>query len=237
MTLAGDAARLIESDLPQVRQQQGMRVCQRVDDAVAQRDQARASVHLAEAEIRNARLNLDYTTVVAPASGVTALQSPPVGTLIQAQQTLLTTITRLDPAYVMFSFTDTEAQDFRELNQRRAKPIVAEDLTVELHYSNGAIYPHTGKIDQAAQRVDLRHAPLEEPEAQPDDLLVDQGERVEQPAERDRALPGAAVEDDVDRVPFEPLDVLLQRVHRAEAASGPGRERPPPRAGRCGRSG
>lgn len=117
-----------------------------LDDAVAQRDQARASVHLAEAEIRNARLNLDYTTVVAPASGVTALQSPPVGTLIQAQQTLLTTITRLDPAYVMFSFTDTEAQDFRELNQRRAKPIVAEDLTVELHYSNGAIYPDTGKI-------------------------------------------------------------------------------------------
>ena len=82
-----------------------------LDDAVAQRDQARASVQLAEAEIRNARLNLDYTTVVAPASGVTALQSPPVGTLIQAQQTLLTTITRLDPAYVMFSFTDTEAQD------------------------------------------------------------------------------------------------------------------------------
>ena len=117
-----------------------------LDDAVAQRDQARASVQLAEAEIRNARLNLDYTTVAAPASGVTALQSPPVGTLIQAQQTLLTTITRLDPAYVMFSFTDTEAQDFRELNERRAKPIVAEDLTVELHYSNGAIYPDTGKI-------------------------------------------------------------------------------------------
>ena len=118
-------------------------------------------MHLAEAEIRNARLNLDYTTVVAPASGVTALQSPPVGTLIQAQQTLLTTITRLDPAYVMFSFTDTEAQDFRELNQRRAKPIVAEDLTVELHYSNGAIYPHTGKIDQAAQRVDLQTGTIE----------------------------------------------------------------------------
>ena len=132
-----------------------------LDDAVAQRDQARASVQLAEAEIRNARLNLDYTTVVAPASGVTALQSPPVGTLIQAQQTLLTTITRLDPAYVMFSFTDTEAQDFRELNQRRAKPIVAEDLTVELHYSNGAIYPHTGKIDQAAQRVDLQTGTIE----------------------------------------------------------------------------
>jgi membrane fusion protein, multidrug efflux system len=132
-----------------------------LDDALAQRDQARASVQLAEAEIRNARLNLEYTTVVAPVSGVTALQSPPVGTLIQAQETLLTTITPLDPAYVRFSFTDTEAQEFRELNQRRAKPISAEDLTVELHYGNGTVYPHTGRIDTAAQRVDLQTGTIE----------------------------------------------------------------------------
>ena len=38
---------------------------------------------------------------------------------------------------------------------------MAEDLTVELHYSNGAIYPHTGKIDQAAQRVDLQPGTIE----------------------------------------------------------------------------
>ena len=38
---------------------------------------------------------------------------PPVGTLIQAQQTLLTTITQLDPAYVNFSFTEDEGQAFR----------------------------------------------------------------------------------------------------------------------------
>src|SRR5262249_32983195 len=125
------------------------------------RDQARAAVQLAEAEIRTARLNLDYTTVVAPVSGVTALQSPPVGTLIQAQQTLLTTITQLDPAYVSFSFTDTEAQDFRELNQRRAKPITAEDLTVELRYGNGTAYPQIGKIDTAAQRVDMQTGTIE----------------------------------------------------------------------------
>ena len=72
----------------------------------SQRDQARASVSLAEAEVEGAKLNLGYTTVTAPAAGVTALESPPVGTLIQAQQTLLTIISQLDPAYVNFSFTD-----------------------------------------------------------------------------------------------------------------------------------
>lgn len=125
-----------------------------LDEATAQRDQARASVQLAEAEITGAKLNLDYTTIRAPASGVTALDSPNVGTLIQAQQTLLTTITPLDPAYVHFSFTDEEGQAFRALNERRARPISAKDLTVELRYGNERVYPHRGKIDTAARRVD-----------------------------------------------------------------------------------
>jgi membrane fusion protein (multidrug efflux system) len=127
-----------------------------LDEAIAARDQARAAIHLAEAEIQAAKLNLGYTIVNAPVSGVTALTSPPVGTLIQAQQTLLTTITQLDPAYVNFSFTDEEGQRFRALNERRAKPITEKDLTVELQYANGTAYPQQGRIDTAARRVDLQ---------------------------------------------------------------------------------
>jgi membrane fusion protein (multidrug efflux system) len=125
-----------------------------LDEAIAARDQARASIQLAEAEIRAAKLNLGYTVVNAPASGVTALQSPPEGTLIQAQQTLLTRITQLDPAYVNFSFTDEEGQQFRALNERRAKPITEKDLSVELQYANGTVYPQRGRIDTSAQRID-----------------------------------------------------------------------------------
>ncbi|SCY77972.1 efflux RND transporter periplasmic adaptor subunit [Microvirga guangxiensis] len=124
------------------------------DEARSQRDQARASVSLAEAEIDAAKLNLGYTTVTAPATGVTALQSPAVGTLIQAQQTLLTTISQLDPAYVNFSFTDEQGQAFRALNERREKPIAEKDLTLELFYGQQAAYPQRGRIDTAAQRVD-----------------------------------------------------------------------------------
>lgn len=123
-------------------------------EALSARDQGRASVQLAQAAVEATKLNLGYTTVTAPATGVTALQSPPVGTLIQAQQTLLTTITQLDPAYVVFSFTDEEGQAFRALNERRAKPITEQDLTVELLYARGAAYPHIGRIDTSARRVD-----------------------------------------------------------------------------------
>jgi membrane fusion protein (multidrug efflux system) len=131
------------------------------DEALAQRDTARASIQLAEAEISIARLNLGYTTVSAPVAGVTALQSPPIGTLIQAQTTLLTTVTQLDPAYVSFSFTEGEGQAFRELNERRAQPISEQDLTVELHYGNGTIYPRPGRIDTSAQRVDPQTGTIE----------------------------------------------------------------------------
>ena len=131
------------------------------DEALAQRDIARANIQLAEAEISSARLNLGYTTVTAPVAGVTALESPPIGTLIQAQTTLLTTVTQLDPAYVSFSFTEGEAQAFRELNERRAQPISEQDLTVELHYGNGAIFPRPGRIDTSAQRVDPQTGTIE----------------------------------------------------------------------------
>jgi membrane fusion protein, multidrug efflux system len=134
---------------------------QQLDQAVAQRDQARASVQLAEAEVGSARLNLGYTTVTAPAAGVTALQSPAVGTLVQAQQTLLTTITQLDPAYVSFSFTVEEEQAFRELNQRRQVPITERDLTVELQYGNQTAYPQPGRIDTAARQVDAQTGTIE----------------------------------------------------------------------------
>jgi membrane fusion protein (multidrug efflux system) len=124
------------------------------EDALASRDQARASVQVAQAEIANAKLNLGYTDVRAPVAGLTSLQTPSVGTLIQAQQTLLTTVTPQDPAYVAFSFTDEEGQAFRDLNERRPKPITGQDLSVELQFSTGRLYPHRGRIDTSAPRVD-----------------------------------------------------------------------------------
>ena len=124
------------------------------DEARAARDQARAGVQIAEAEVATARLNLGYTQVNAPVTGLTGLTSPAIGSLILAQQTLLTTITPQDPAYITFSYTDEEGQAFRRLNEQRAKPIAPEDLVLDLQFGSGREYPHHGRIDSAAPRVD-----------------------------------------------------------------------------------
>jgi membrane fusion protein (multidrug efflux system) len=55
---------------------------------------------------------------------------------------------------VNFSFTDEENRAFRALNERREKPISERDLKVELQFTQEAGYPHPGRIDTAAQRVD-----------------------------------------------------------------------------------
>jgi membrane fusion protein (multidrug efflux system) len=126
------------------------------DDARAALDQAKATVQLMQAEVRNAEINLGHTTIISPVTGVTRLVSPPEGSLVLAQQTILTTITQLDPAYVNFSFTDVEYQAARELNQQLPTPIARESLTVELQHGNGAPFPGKGKIDASASRVDAQ---------------------------------------------------------------------------------
>ena len=124
-----------------------------LEDARGARDQSKAAVKLAEAEVANANLNVGYTTVSAPVAGITSLISPPQGTLIQAQQTLLTTITRIDPAYVSFAATDSEFMSLRDMNRRRTNPIKPEDITVELQYGDGTAYPIQGKLDVSASAV------------------------------------------------------------------------------------
>jgi membrane fusion protein (multidrug efflux system) len=127
-----------------------------LDDARAARDQARAAIQSVEADIENARLNLEFTVVKAPVAGPTALLSPPEGSIAQAQQTVLTTITQLDPAYVNFSVTDAELREFRTLSENLDKPLGDEDITVTLQYGDGTAYSKTGKIIMSSQSVDMR---------------------------------------------------------------------------------
>lgn len=125
-----------------------------LDDARGARDQADAAVKLAQAEVANATLNLGYTTVSAPVAGITSLRSPPEGTLVLAQQTLLTTITQIDPAYVNFAVTDEEFKSLRETNRARPDPIKPENIVVELQYGDRTTYDHPGKLDVTASSID-----------------------------------------------------------------------------------
>jgi len=132
-----------------------------MEDAQASRDQSKAAVQVAEADLATANLNMEYTLIRAPASGPTMLTSPAEGTLVQAQQTLLTTIWQLDPAYVNFSITDTEYRAFQSFQAARGKPLSDEDVFVKLTYGDGTTYPTNGKVNVSSETVDQRTGTLQ----------------------------------------------------------------------------
>ena len=136
--------------------QRQVATAKQLEDARAGRDQAGAAFKSVQADIEMAKLNLEFTTIRAPVSGPTALLSPPEGSLAQAQQTVLTTITQLDPAYINFSTTDAEFRQFKALNETRDKPITDDDLSVTIQYGDGTTYGHPGKINVSANTVDQR---------------------------------------------------------------------------------
>jgi membrane fusion protein (multidrug efflux system) len=125
-----------------------------LEDAIAARDQARASIQSTEADVLTAKLNLEYTVIKAPVTGPTSILSPPEGTLVQAQQTLLTTITQLDPAYVNFTFTDSELRALQEINNS-PEPLL-DGVKVQLQFGDGAVYPQLGAVDTRSRTVDPR---------------------------------------------------------------------------------
>jgi RND family efflux transporter MFP subunit len=65
-------------------------------------EQAAANLQAAEAAVESAALDLSFTEVRAPISGVVGRAEITAGNLVAAGQTLLTTVVSIDPIYVSF---------------------------------------------------------------------------------------------------------------------------------------
>jgi membrane fusion protein (multidrug efflux system) len=134
------------------------------DDAVAAKELAAASVAAAEAQVQTAQLNLDYTKVRAPLSGITSLEQVPEGSLIgtSGDSGLLTSITQLDPVYVNFAFADREGAEIRRLlNAQTPKGSPAKDLKVKITFGDGAVYDQEGTIDFTSSSIDTETGTLQ----------------------------------------------------------------------------
>jgi membrane fusion protein (multidrug efflux system) len=84
------------------------------DDSLSALALAEAGMAEAQADLRAQALNLSYTNVTAPLSGVTSLEAVPEGSLV-ADKSLLTRITQTNPIYVTFSFDNDDLTEIRAL--------------------------------------------------------------------------------------------------------------------------
>ena len=126
---------------------------QELDNAVQARAASSAQVDSARAAVERARLNLQWTQVKSPITGVAAIASAQVGDLV-SPQTLLTSVSQLDPIKVTFPISEIEylraAARVREV-EATGQADTARDL--ELILANGERYPERGRYRVAGLAV------------------------------------------------------------------------------------
>ena len=79
-----------------------------LDDAIGNEKSARAAVLTAEGSVRQAELNLCYTTIVSPLTGLSSFAKLQEGAYVDASNNLLTTVAQLDPMWVNFSVSENQ---------------------------------------------------------------------------------------------------------------------------------
>ena len=123
------------------------------DDSISARQLAEASLQQASAAVRQAELNLSYTSVVAPVSGISGRAEHSIGTLIttDAAGSLLTTVNQLSPIWVRFSLAQTDLAKLPSGRVGRASPV-----DMQLVLPGGALYPLKGRLNFAATAIDTR---------------------------------------------------------------------------------
>jgi membrane fusion protein (multidrug efflux system) len=124
------------------------------DDAVSAESIGAADLKAARARLAEARLNIGYTKVEAPLSGVASRSLRSEGTLVSGPDLLLTTVVQVDPIWVIFGVPDNEQSRLtKEIEAGRLVLPKGGSFDVALRLADGTVYPKTGKINFSDVRV------------------------------------------------------------------------------------
>lgn len=140
-----------------------------LEDATAAHEDAVGQERAAQAAVRQAEINLSYTTVKSPIDGTAGLALVRVGNLVGADgPTLLTTVSQIDPVRVRFPISERDylanAQRWRELSGHdlkwareqfeKLKQPGAENDSLELELADGKTYAERGVVVATDREVD-----------------------------------------------------------------------------------
>ncbi len=118
------------------------------DNAMSDHALARAGLAQYAAGVREAQLNLSYTTVTSPLSGIAGRFEFSEGALVSANTSLLTKVSQISPIWVRFSMSDSELA----LLGGHLTPANVEEVTLLL--PDGTEYGKKGKLNFAASGID-----------------------------------------------------------------------------------
>lgn len=117
---------------------------------------AKATVEADKASVEQAEINLEFTNVRSLVNGVAGIATGQVGNLV-GPQTVLTTVSQLDPIKVYFVASEQQYLAFVQRNPTVASREKAErELVLDLVLSDGTTYPRKGTFFAADRHVDAQ---------------------------------------------------------------------------------
>ena len=127
-----------------------------LDKVEAEAHFSQASIERARATIARAELDLKFTEIRAPITGIIGKEEVAVGNLVTRDRTLLTTVSSWNPMRVVFSISESEyltlARKYGEgepvMPAREAEPF-------ELIMADGSVYPQRGRLSFVDRALDL----------------------------------------------------------------------------------
>jgi membrane fusion protein (multidrug efflux system) len=128
-----------------------------LDDAISAERITAAEVKSAQARVNEAKLNLQWTRVEAPISGVTSRAAVSEGTLVSGPNVLLGTVTQVDPMYVIFGIPDREYLAIRrDVEAGRIKLPPGNRFKTTVKLADGTAFPASGQLNFTDVRVNTQ---------------------------------------------------------------------------------
>jgi membrane fusion protein (multidrug efflux system) len=120
-----------------------------LDQRTAEQRQAKAAVMEAEANLRDAQIQLSYTDIKSPINGRIGRAAVSPGNLVGPDSGVLATVVKDDPMQVLFSVTQREMLEARDSE-------VTGKVRARVRLANGSLYSEKGRVDFLDVQVNPR---------------------------------------------------------------------------------
>ncbi len=131
-----------------------------IDNAHNAKENAQASLKAAEAKLISANLNVGYTEIKAPISGITGSSSIDIGALAGSSGTsLLTSVQKIDPLFVEFQMSTLDYLQSRRRLRSYYEKLKADidgrsiEGVVTITLPDRTQYPHPGKVKYTEPKI------------------------------------------------------------------------------------
>jgi len=136
---------------------------QDLDNAVQNNLAAKATVATAEAQIKTdeaavetAKINLDFTRLIAPIDGIAGQAQLQVGALVNPSSGPVTSVSTVDPIKVYFTVSESEYLDWnKRFPTETSRQAADKSLRLQLILADGSTYSHEGSFYFADRQVNV----------------------------------------------------------------------------------